>query len=379
MSRVLTSSLPILAILAGTPAVSTASDSNDTSTGAVLATHLATARVTRADARTGRLTLLTDGRTVIVETDAESPSIRGLRAGTPVVVGYRAVRVPSGRERRVLVSIVESSPATATRMAAASTSMEDVRSARVVHVDPQVPVISVEEGGTVHVLSASPATVPTLRVLQPGDTVNVAMGRMAGSNVDVAVRIDRLAPSGTARVEFTRPTVLAAPQPWTTTVAPPAAPPATGGIPLSYVLDSIPSIPPPAPTPQMVLPSAGVTAAPGAAPADVHRLQALQHFEFAAAQLAQAGEILDRAWAGHRDLCINGPAPSTARTRQWFLLLDGGLPDPDRDDCRTQRAELTRMAMRLRDQVLAATDAARAADVPAGHTREILARYRLDM
>ena len=362
-------------MLAGTPAVATANNSNDTSSEAVLATHLATARVTRADARNGRLTLRTDGQTVIVETDAESPSIRGLRAGTPVVVGYRTVRAPGVRERRVLVSILESAPVTVTR-ATGSAPTDFVRSARVVHVDPQVPVISVEEGGTVHVLSASASTVPTLRMLRPGDTVDVAMGRMSGSNVDVAVRIDRLASSGTTRVEFTRPIATGTSQPWTTTVAPPTAPPATGGIPLTYVLDSIPSIPPPTPVPQMVLPPAGASATLGA---DAGDLRALQSFEMVAAQLAQAAETMDRAWAGHRGLCINGPAPSTARSREWFLLLDGGLAAPDRDDCRVQRDELTRMAMRFRDQVQTASDQARAAaDVPAGNLREILARYRLD-
>ena len=376
--RVRTSSLSLVALLAGVLAAPSASSQQDASTRAVLATHLATAQVSRADVRSGRLTLRSDGRTIVVETDAGSPSIRGLRAGMPVMVGYREVRGPGGRPRHVLVALQENTPGPAVRSAGVSVTAEPVQAARVVHVDARVPTIAVEDSsGTVHVLSTSPAVVPTLRQLQPGDLVNVSMGRMANSDVDLAVRVDRLGRASSTPVMWPRLTAEPAPAPWTTTVAPPSPPPTPGGIPLNYVLSSIPSVPAPTPAPQLALPPAGASVALPGGEIEVRRMQGAHDFEVAAAQLAAAADTMDRAWSGHRELCITGPLPTNALSREWFLLLGGSLPDPDRDDCRVQRDELERVAQRFRDQVQVAVDNARGADVAPGYMRDVLVRHRI--
>jgi hypothetical protein len=306
-------SFSVVAIAAGMLAGASASALDQSSTRTVVATHLATAQVTRADLRTGRLTLRTEGQTVVVETDGDSPSIRGLRPGEPVVVGYDVVRAPGRGERHVLVSL--------------------------------------------HTTSNTPLARSTASVITP------------------SIRVDGQPRTGRVDWSIAQPAPAV---PWTTTVAP-TTPPARGGIPLTYVMESIPSVPAPTPAPQLALPPSGVAPAVAIGETDLRRLQGERDFEVAAAQLALAAESMDRAWAGHRELCINGPLPSHSRSREWFLLLDGSLPKPDRDDCRVQRDELTRMAQRFRDQVQTAAASAEGADVVPGRIREVLGRHRLDL
>ena len=318
MLRVSTSSLSVLALLAGMTAAPAVRAMDDMSTRTVTATHLATAEIARIDPRSGRLTLRSEGRTVMVERDSSSPAIRGMRPGASVLVGYRVERDARGHERRVLMSLHHNVPSPATR--------------------------------TTTVITAQPA--PSARVL---DRVNAATGRVGTVDWTIAEPA---------------PTVV---QPWTTTAAPPAA----GGIPLSYVTGSIPSVPVPTAAPRLALPPTSVTGLD--ANSDVRSLQAAHDFQIAAAQLAQAADTIDRAWVGHRSLCISGALPSTSREREWFRLFDGDLPAPDRDDCRVQRDELTRMAQLFRDQLQAAASSAEAAGLLPGQIREVLARNRINL
>jgi hypothetical protein len=317
MHRVATSSLSALALLAGMIAAPAARGLDDMAARSVSATYLATAEVARIDPRTGQLTLRSQGRSVTVERDAESPAIQGLRPGTPVLVGYRVERDARGHERRFLVALHNNSPSPATRTTTVITSQQP----------------------------------PSVRVV---DGVSAAPGRVAAVDWSISE------PSRT--------------QPWTTTVAPPAG----GGIPLRYVTDSIPSVPVPTRAPVLALPPASVTAVPNG-DMDARALQAARDFQLAAAQLAQSADIIDRAWAAHRDLCINGALTPTSRDREWFRLLDGDLAAPDRDNCRVQRDELTRTTQRFRDQLQAAAASAEAAGLLPGQIREVLVRNRINL
>jgi hypothetical protein len=208
-----------------------------------------------------------------------------------------------------------------------------------------------------HDNSPSPATRTTTVITsrQPVRVVDTASGRTAPINWAV-----------------TEPSTAVV-QPGTTT----AAPPAVGGIPFRYVTESVPSVPPPAPAPGLALPPAGVVGV--GATADARVVQAARDFQIAAAQLAQAADTIDRAWLGHRNVCVNGTPTATSRDREWFRLLDGDLLAPDRDDCRVQREELTRMAQRFREQLQTATSDAEAGGLLPGQIREVLARHRINM
>jgi hypothetical protein len=316
--RVATSSLPVLMIMAGLATAPAARGAEDSAARTVSATHLATAEVARVDARTGRLTLRTEGRMVTVDRDAESPSIRGLRAGAPILVGYRVERDARGRERRFLVALHENTPGPAVRAASSTTTViTGQRTARVSAV-PSAGVDWAITGGSP--VAVAPAPV----------------------------------------------------QPWTATAAPPAA----GGIPLSYVTDSIASVPVPTPAPNMALPPSGAAMVDSA---DARVVVAARDFQMAAAQLAQAADTMDRAWQGHVNLCVPGVSATTARDREWFRLYDGDLPQPDRDDCRAQREELNRMAQRFRDQLLNATATAQAGGLLPGQVRDVLVRSRINL
>jgi hypothetical protein len=312
--RVTTTSVPVLLLLGGlavAPAARSADD--DLSDHTITATHLATAEVARVDARSGRLTLRTEGRTVSVDRDADSPSIRGLRPGARVIVGYRVERDARGHQRLVLAALHDNTPSPATRSTTVITGQ--TRTGRAPSGSPDWTVTS---SSPVVVTGAVPVPV----------------------------------------------------QPWTGTVAPPAN---ATGIPFSYVTDGIPSVPPPTPTPNLALPPGSVAMTD----ADTRALLAARDFQLAAAQLAQAAEIIDRAWQGHVNLCVPGVTSASSRDRDWFRLYDGDLLPPDRDDCRVQREEITRMALRFREQVLNASSTAQAAGLLPGQVREVLVRYRI--
>jgi hypothetical protein len=115
MSRVSKSSLPVLVLLAGAMAAPTARGGDEMAIRSVTGTYLATAEIARIDARSGRMTLRTQDQTVIVDRDADSPSVRGLRSGASVLVGYRVERDARGRERRVLVALHNNAPGVAPR------------------------------------------------------------------------------------------------------------------------------------------------------------------------------------------------------------------------------------------------------------------------
>jgi hypothetical protein len=130
----------------------------------------------------------------------------------------------------------------------------------------------------------------------------------------------------------------------------------------------------------------GVVAAPPAAgtvaltPAELEaiRASAAQDFEVATAQLAVQANAIDGLWLGFQQACLAEPPP-TNRSRGWFQLLDGTLPEPDQDGCRQQYHEIIRRGERLKDSIKLAEDNARKADVLPGLLRETLERHKLDL
>jgi hypothetical protein len=117
----------------------------------------------------------------------------------------------------------------------------------------------------------------------------------------------------------------------------------------------------------------------GGPPAELAAIQegALRAFELSAAQLAVQANAIDGMWLGYQEACLAEP-PTTNRSRGWFQLLDGTLPEPDQDGCRQQFQEIIRRGEKLRDEVKVAEDNARKAEVLPGLLRESLVRHRLD-
>jgi hypothetical protein len=124
-------------------------------------------------------------------------------------------------------------------------------------------------------------------------------------------------------------------------------------------------------------PAAGAVAV---TPAELEaiRASAAQDFEVATAQLAVQANAIDGLWLGFQQACLAEPPP-TNRSRGWFQLLDGTLPEPDQDGCRQQYHEIIRRGERLKESIKLAEDTARKAEVLSGVLRETLERHRLDL
>lgn len=117
-----------------------------------------------------------------------------------------------------------------------------------------------------------------------------------------------------------------------------------------------------------------------ATPADLEAIResAAQDFEVTATQLATQANAIDGLWLGFQEVCLTEP-PATNRSRGWFQLLDGTIPEPDQDGCRQQYKEMIRRGERLRESIKLAEEAARKAEVLPGRLRETLEKHRLDL
>jgi hypothetical protein len=136
------------------------------------------------------------------------------------------------------------------------------------------------------------------------------------------------------------------------------------------------------PAEQVVEPKDG-TPVPGVGNATPARLaanreSAAQDFEKMAARLATEANAIDWLWLGFQEACLTEP-PATNRSRGWFQLLDGTIPEPDQDGCRQQYEEMIGRGERLRESIKLAEEAARKAEVQPGRLREALERYKLDL
>jgi hypothetical protein len=138
----------------------------------------------------------------------------------------------------------------------------------------------------------------------------------------------------------------------------------------------------PASRPEQVAQTPDEAPVPGVENATPARLAALresaaQDFEKMAARLATEANAIDGLWRGYQEACLTEP-PATNRSRGWFHLLDGTIPEPDQDGCRQQYKEMIGRGERLRESIKLAEEAARKAEVLPGRLRQTLEKHKLD-
>jgi hypothetical protein len=104
---------------------------------------------------------------------------------------------------------------------------------------------------------------------------------------------------------------------------------------------------------------------------------AAQDFESNVARLAPQANAIDGLWRGFQEVCLPEP-PATNRSRGWFQLLEGTIPEPDQDGCRQQYKEMISRGERVQEFIKLAEEAARKAEVAPGRLRATLERHRLD-
>jgi len=152
------------------------------------------------------------------------------------------------------------------------------------------------------------------------------------------------------------------------------------GIPVAAINTPIPSIPPAAVSVTPALPAS--TVPPTAlTPAQVaaNRAIGIRNFDAAVAVIAATASQVDRAWAAHRTLCVEGTAPVNALGREWFGILNGTMPQPTEGQCGQSYAEVARLANQFKAQLDTARETARRSDVQPGDMRESLQRYNVDL
>jgi hypothetical protein len=159
----------------------------------------------------------------------------------------------------------------------------------------------------------------------------------------------------------------------------PAAVVTTDGIPVAAVNTPIPSIPAVAGATPALPASTVPPQALNAAQVAANRAIGIRNFDAAVAVIAATASQVDRAWAAHRSLCVEGTAPVNARGREWFAVLDGSMPAPTEGQCSQSYAEVARLANQFKAQLETARETARRSDVLPGDMRESLQRYNVDL
>lgn len=154
----------------------------------------------------------------------------------------------------------------------------------------------------------------------------------------------------------------------------------TEGVPVAAINTPIPSIPAGV---QSVTPALPASSVPPVAltPAQLaaNRALGIRNFDAAVAVIAATASQVDRAWAAHRQLCVEGTEPVNARGREWFGVLDGSMPPPTEGQCGQSYAEVARLANAFKAQLDTARETARRSDVLPGDMRESLQRYNIDL
>jgi hypothetical protein len=141
---------------------------------------------------------------------------------------------------------------------------------------------------------------------------------------------------------------------------------------------TVPNIPQPIPVFNAVLPTAAATDALTDEDVGTQRAVAERDFDAAALVLAAHANEVDGAWQRLKNACLPGFVPASSPDREWFLLMQGSVPTPADDQCRTMYTNTLAMAATWERQLGIALDAARHADVLPGRTRETLSRHRID-
>jgi hypothetical protein len=312
--------LPLCLLLAAVPSFAQSTFQSFTPRYEADGTAYANAEVVRVKAD-GTMTLRSESGDLELTTDSHAVSgLAGLRRGGKVLIGYDTLTDDNGRTRRIVTYARQTSPT------------------------------SGEPGPSV--ATASPAstasTVP----------VNRARVRALGGPTTTTVRQAGLSGPG---LPFVGGLAVA-----------------TGVGATSPYARTVPSIPLPTPAFNTVLPPAIAQAPQSDDEVGAFREDGERDFAAAAVVLAAHANEIDWQWSGFVNACLGGFTPVASPGRQWFLLLDGRMPTPTDDGCRSLSTSLLGMAKGWEQQLDIALAAARRADVLPGRTREILERHRID-
>jgi len=266
--------------------------------------------------------------------------------------------------------------------------------AEVVRVDRAAGTLTFKSESGQTVLTTEGEALGGLGRLRAGDNVilsyreTAAGGRIVTGIRPASVTSGEPGPRGTVPVTGTARTSVKTPARTVVTTTPravvtaeaPTAVVTTSGIPVAAINTPIPSIPPAGVSVTPALPASSVP--PQAlTPAQLaaNRALGLRNFDAAVAVIAATASQVDRAWAAHRTLCVEGTAPVNALGREWFGVLDGSMPQPTEGQCGQSYAEVARLAAQFKAQLDTARETARRSDVLPGDMRESLQRYNVDL
>jgi hypothetical protein len=267
--------------------------------------------------------------------------------------------------------------------------------AEVVRVDRAAGTLTFKSESGQTVLTTEGDALSGLDRLRAGDNVILSYRETAsGSRIVTGIRPASVTsgepgPRGTTPVTVTNPprttktparTVATKTPRAVVTAESPNAVVTTEGIPVAAVNQPIPQIPPAAASVTPALPASTVPP-PGLTPGQVaaNRAIGIRNFDAAVAVIAATASQVDRAWAAHRTLCVEGTEPVNARGREWFGILDGTMPQPTEGQCGSSYAEVARLAHQFKAQLDTARETARRSDVQPGDMRESLQRYNVDL
>lgn len=265
--------------------------------------------------------------------------------------------------------------------------------AEVVRVDRSAGTLTFKSESGQTVLTTEGDALAGLDRLRAGDNVILSYRETAsGGRIVTGIRpasatSGEPGPRGTVTVTNPPPTTKTPARTVTTrtpravvTAEPPAAVVTTEGVPVAAINTPIPQIPPATVSVTPALPASTVPP-PALTPAQIaaNRAIGIRNFDAAVAVIAATASQVDRAWAAHRALCVDGTDPVNARGREWFGILDGSLPAPTEGQCGTSYAEVARLAAQFKAQLDTARETARRSDVQPGDIRESLLRYNVDL
>jgi hypothetical protein len=294
----------------------------------------------------GDLELTADSRAV--------PGLTGLRRGEKVLIAYDTLTADDGRARRIVTYARQASP----------TSGEP---------EPSIAIASASAtGSTVRVNSADRDSRTGVRQASLSSgvarTAVLPVGSPAGASQAGATAPGTGVPGGGTF------------SPMGAGIGLPVVGVAVPGIipPGSPYASTVPSIPSPTAMFNPVLPAAVAKAPVGNEDVGVLRAYGERDLDAAAVVLAAYANEIDGHWFRFVNGCLAGFIPGSSAGRQWFLLLDGRVPTPTDDSCRSQYTSILGTATGWEQQLAIALDAARRVDVLPGRIREILDRHRID-
>ncbi len=112
--------------------------------------------------------------------------------------------------------------------------------------------------------------------------------------------------------------------------------------------------------------------------AEERRTQNLRAYEQILEKLARRADGLDDYWKRFKATCYSGTV-SGSLDREWFAIWDSrAMPGTVSPGCTGAFSDVRHEAGLIRDQMIAAEEAARQADVFPGTRRELRRKYRLD-